>query len=83
MKTALRQVAERFPDIEFRLSTNQNVILANIAEADKAGINALLAEHGVKTENQASVLHARFDGVPGAAHLRPGAGGIRAHAARA
>jgi sulfite reductase (NADPH) hemoprotein beta-component len=58
MKTALRQVAERFPDTEFRLSTNQNVILANIAEAEKAGINALLAEHGVKTENQARVLHA-------------------------
>src|ERR1035437_7468487 len=58
LKTALRQVAEKFPGIEFRLSANQNVILANIAETDKAGINALLAEHGVKTENQATVLHA-------------------------
>ncbi len=58
MKTALRQVAEKFPGIEFRLSANQNVILANIAEADKAGINALLVSHGVKTENQTSVLHA-------------------------
>ena len=36
LKTALRQVAEKFPAIEFRLSANQNVILANIAEADKA-----------------------------------------------
>ena len=43
MKTALRQVAEKFPGIEFRLSANQNVILANVAEADKAGINAILA----------------------------------------
>lgn len=58
MKTALRQVAERFPNIEFHLSTNQNVILANIEESDKAAINSLLAEHGVKTEKQASVLHA-------------------------
>jgi sulfite reductase (NADPH) hemoprotein beta-component len=58
LKTALRQVAEKFQKIEFRLSTNQNVILANVAESDKAGINALLAEHGVKTENQASALHA-------------------------
>lgn len=57
-KTALRQVAEKFRKIEFRLSTNQNVILANVMESDKAGINALLADHGVKTENQASVLHA-------------------------
>ena len=58
MKTALRQVAEKFPNIEFRLSANQNMILANVAEADKAAINALLVSHGVKTENQASVLHA-------------------------
>ena len=58
LKTALCQVAEKFQKIEFRLSTNQNVILANVAESDKAGINALLAEHGVKTENQASALHA-------------------------
>ncbi len=58
LKTALRQVAEKFPDLEFRLTTNQNIILANAAEADRPGINALLAQHGVKTENQASVLHA-------------------------
>src|SRR5208282_5701150 len=58
LKTALRQVAEKFPKIEFRLSTNQNLILANVAVSDRAALNALLAEHGVKTENQASVLHA-------------------------
>jgi len=57
-KTALRQVAERFPQLEFRLTTNQNVILANVPEADQAAITALLGEHGVKTENQASGLHA-------------------------
>jgi len=56
-KTALRQIAEKFPNLEFRLTTNQNVILANVAESDKAAINGLLASHGVKTENQASVLH--------------------------
>jgi len=58
MKTALRRVAERFGGIEFRLSANQNVILANIAETDKSALDALLVEHGVRTENQASVLHA-------------------------
>lgn len=57
LKTALRKVAEQFTRIEFRLTTNQNVILANVLEADKAAITALLNEHGVKTENQASVLH--------------------------
>ncbi|HOB33768.1 MAG TPA: NADPH-dependent assimilatory sulfite reductase hemoprotein subunit [Verrucomicrobiota bacterium] len=58
MKTALRQVAEQFPATEFRLSANQNVILANIPESDKGAIDALLTSHGVRTENQASVLHA-------------------------
>jgi sulfite reductase (NADPH) hemoprotein beta-component len=57
-KTALRQVAEQFPSIEFRLSANQNVILANVSEADKPAITALLASHGIKVENQTTVLHA-------------------------
>jgi sulfite reductase (NADPH) hemoprotein beta-component len=57
-KTALRRVAEGFTGIEFRLSANQNIILANVAETDKDAITALLAKHGVKSENQASVLHA-------------------------
>ncbi len=56
-KSALRQVAEQFKGIEFRLSGNQNVMIANVADADKAAINALLVEHGVRTENQASRLH--------------------------
>src|SRR5271170_3640434 len=52
-KVALRQVAEKFPHLEFRLSANQNVILANASDADKTAITALLNSHGVKTENQA------------------------------
>jgi sulfite reductase (NADPH) hemoprotein beta-component len=56
-KTALRRIAEKFPNIEFRLTGNQNVILANVSDADQAGINAVFAEHGVRTENQASLLH--------------------------
>ena len=57
-KSALRQVAETFPGLEFRLSANQNVILAKVTQADRTGINALLASHGVKTGNQATVLQA-------------------------
>jgi sulfite reductase (NADPH) hemoprotein beta-component len=57
-KVALRAVAEKFPHIEFRLSANQNVILANASDADKTAINALLNSHGVKTENQASIMRA-------------------------
>ncbi|HEY4301308.1 MAG TPA: NADPH-dependent assimilatory sulfite reductase hemoprotein subunit, partial [Candidatus Didemnitutus sp.] len=58
MKSALRHVAETFPGVEFRLSANQNVVIANVADGDRAAITALLAEHGVPTENQATVLHA-------------------------
>lgn len=59
LKTALRQVAEKFPDIEFRLSPNQNLILANIIEEDRDAVNEALTEHGVKTDHrQASPLHA-------------------------
>jgi sulfite reductase (NADPH) hemoprotein beta-component len=57
-KTALRRVAEKFPNVEFRLSANQNIILANIRTEQRDAINALLTSHGVKTENQASILHA-------------------------
>ena len=57
-KTALRQVAEQFPHVEFRLSANQNVILANVPETDRAGLTALLASHGVKVDQQTSILHA-------------------------
>ncbi|MBW7894849.1 MAG: NADPH-dependent assimilatory sulfite reductase hemoprotein subunit [Opitutaceae bacterium] len=58
LKAALRAVAEQFPHLEFRISANQNIILANVPEADRVAIDALLASHGVKTANQASVLHA-------------------------
>ena len=57
MKTALREVAEKFPNTGFNLSPNQNVVLTKIAAADKAAITSLLNSHGIKTENQASVLH--------------------------
>jgi len=58
LKTALRQIADQYPELQFRLSANQNVILANVDETKKDAINAILHQHGIKTENQASVLHA-------------------------
>jgi sulfite reductase (NADPH) hemoprotein beta-component len=58
LKTALRQVAEKFPHVEFRISANQNVIIANVPTGDRAGIDALLKSHGVKTSDQVSALFA-------------------------
>jgi len=63
-KIALREIAGKFPNIEFRLTANQNVILANVSDADKAGLNAVFAAHGVKTENQTTVLHANAMACP-------------------
>jgi sulfite reductase (NADPH) hemoprotein beta-component len=57
-KSALREIARTLPHAEFRLSANQNVILANLRESDQATVNAIFASHGVKTEAQASALHA-------------------------
>jgi sulfite reductase (NADPH) hemoprotein beta-component len=58
LKTALRHVADAFPKVEFRLTANQNIIIAKIGEDDKHPIDMLLSAYGVKTENQTTVLHA-------------------------
>jgi sulfite reductase (NADPH) hemoprotein beta-component len=58
LRTALRHVADTFQTVEFRLTANQNVILANVSEEDKHPIAMLLSAYGVKTENQATALHA-------------------------
>jgi sulfite reductase (NADPH) hemoprotein beta-component len=58
LKTALRHVADAFQKVEFRLTANQNIVIANVSEEDKHPINMLLSAYGVKTENQATVLHA-------------------------
>ena len=55
---SLRAVADRYADVEFRLTANQNIILANVSAIHKEAINAILAAHGVKTENQTTILHA-------------------------
>ncbi len=57
-KKALREIADKFQKIEFRLTANQNVILSNVSDTDKAGVTALFTAHGLKTENQATALHA-------------------------
>ena len=57
LKTALRHIAEKFPKVEFRLTTNQNIILANVTDEDKHHITTFLHEHGVKTEKQQTLTH--------------------------
>ncbi len=63
LKTALRKVADQFA-IEFRLSANQNLILANVSEADKEAISKVLSDNGVALEQQATPLHANAMSCP-------------------
>jgi sulfite reductase (NADPH) hemoprotein beta-component len=58
LKTALRHIADTFPQVEFRLTANQNLILARIQKGDDHPINMLLSAYGVRTEKQTSVLYA-------------------------
>ena len=55
MKTALRRVVEKFRP-EVRLTAAQNLLLVNVSDADKEGITKMLAEHGVKVEDQGSAV---------------------------
>ena len=53
--TGLRAIAEIHRG-EFRLTANQNVIIAGVAEADRAVIDRLVSEHGLDLYQRASPL---------------------------
>ena len=55
LKTGLRRVAEQFQP-QLRLTPSQNILLVNVDAKDKDAITSLLAEHGVKVDNQAGVV---------------------------
>ena len=49
MLTGLREIA-RVHDGQFRLTANQNVLVANVSEANRSAIEALVAAHGLTSE---------------------------------
>jgi len=49
MLTGLRRIAE-FHDGQFRLTANQNVLIANISDEQRAVIEALVADHGLAAD---------------------------------
>jgi len=51
----MREIA-RIHNGDFRLTPNQNVIIANVDESEKAGINALVESHGLDAYKQLSQL---------------------------
>ncbi len=75
MKTGLRTIAGVHQG-DFRLTANQNLMIARVAKGQKARIDRLLRQFGLT--NELSGLQAQLDGLRGAADLRPGAGRERA-----
>lgn len=55
LKTGLRAIIEKYR-MDTRLTPLQSVILCDIAPADKADINRLLREHGIKQVDELSLL---------------------------
>lgn len=45
--TALREVAQSCPEVDFRLSGNQNMLIGNVSDADKKKVDEILAAHKV------------------------------------
>jgi sulfite reductase (NADPH) hemoprotein beta-component len=54
-KTALRRIVEKYRP-EVRLTPSQNILLVNVPDGDKEGINTILAEHGIPVEDQGSAV---------------------------
>lgn len=55
IKTGLRAILRRF-GMNTRLTALQSVILCDIDPKDRAEINRLLSEHGIKNENELSIV---------------------------
>jgi sulfite reductase (NADPH) hemoprotein beta-component len=55
LKSGLRRVVEEFQP-ELRLTPSQNILLVNIEAQNRDAITRILAEHGVRVENQGSVI---------------------------
>ncbi len=55
MRTALREIAKTHTG-DFRLTANQNLIIADIAPANKAALEALLEKHGLLKAHERSAL---------------------------
>lgn len=55
MRTGLREIA-KVHDGDFRLTANQNLIIANVSPANRPAIEKLLAEYGIKDSHLESAL---------------------------
>jgi sulfite reductase (ferredoxin) len=64
LKTGLRAIVDKF-NCDVRLTPHQNVVLCGIRPADKAAVEALLREHGVKPLEEVGPPRPPVDSLPG------------------
>ena len=80
-RSALRELVERYQP-EVRLTARQDVLLCGLDEGDRDGVEAVLRRLRRDAGGADAAAAAPGHGVPGPAHLRPGAGRGRAGHAR-
>lgn len=56
MKSGLRKIAEILGDGDFRLTANQNLMIANVSPEKRAEVDALLAEYKLNDSHERSAL---------------------------
>jgi sulfite reductase (NADPH) hemoprotein beta-component len=55
LRTGMRELAKAFPDVEFQLTGNQNMSLANITNDQIGPIKALMEKYGFGNENYSAM----------------------------
>mgnify|MGYP005851429017 CR=1 FL=1 len=56
LRSGFQTICRRFPHLSMRLTAHHNVILANVPEADKPALEAMLAEFGMNEGSSISAL---------------------------
>jgi sulfite reductase (NADPH) hemoprotein beta-component len=55
LKSALKKIVGQF-GVEMRLTPSQNLVLAGVEDSDRDTITSILADHGVRVENQGTII---------------------------
>ncbi|HEX3800867.1 MAG TPA: NADPH-dependent assimilatory sulfite reductase hemoprotein subunit [Verrucomicrobiae bacterium] len=56
LRSALRKIVEQYR-VEIRLTPSQNLLIVGVKSSDRDAITKVLGEHGIKVENQSTVIH--------------------------
>jgi sulfite reductase beta subunit-like hemoprotein len=79
MRAAITAVTRELPELGLRITGNQDLILTHVTDAQRARVDAILAEHGVKRAEALSLFRKQAFGCP----ALPTCGLAMTHAERA